>query len=88
MSMKHIDCKNYIHLDCEKGMCALTKVLLPIDGDGSDACPKFVQAPKCGCCLNFHDPDKYGIGTCKGLSKENWAFASCGAYGCDGFKQK
>lgn len=86
--MKHIDCKNYIHLDCEKGMCALSKMMLPIDGEGSDACPMFVPAPKCMFCANFHDPDKYGIGTCKGMKKENWAFASCGAYGCEGFVQK
>lgn len=84
--MKHYDCKNYTHLDCEKGMCALAKVIVPITGEGSDACPMFVQAPKCGCCKNFVDPDKYGIGTCKGLEKEDWAYATCGATNCKGFK--
>lgn len=38
--MKHNNCVNYINLDCEKGMCALSKVIVPIDGEGSDACPK------------------------------------------------
>ena len=23
--MKHVECINYINLDCEKGMCALSK---------------------------------------------------------------
>jgi hypothetical protein len=27
--MRHYDCKNYINLDCEKGMCALSKGLVP-----------------------------------------------------------
>jgi hypothetical protein len=51
--MTHFDCKNYIHLDCEKGMCTLTKAYVPVDGEGSQACPKFVQAQKCGNCANL-----------------------------------
>jgi 4-hydroxyphenylacetate decarboxylase small subunit len=84
--MTHFDCKNYIHLDCEKGMCTLTKAYVPVDGEGSQACPKFVQAQKCGNCANFADPDKYGIGTCKGMAKENWAYATCGAFACEGYQ--
>lgn len=84
--MKHIDCKNYINLDCEKGMCAISKMLVPIDGEGSDGCAAFIAAPKCGNCSNFVNPDNYGIGTCKGLEKENWAYATCGAFGCEGYK--
>lgn len=83
--MKHCDCMNYISLDCEKGQCALSKQLVPIDGEGSDACSKFVQAKKCGVCAHFTDPDTYGIGTCHGFEKENWAYASCGADGCGAF---
>lgn len=86
--MKHFDCKNYVHLDCEKGMCALTKMIVPIEGEGSDACPKFVQAEKCGVCACFSNPDKYGIGTCKGFEKENWAYNTCGANGCEKFKAR
>lgn len=86
--MKHTDCKNYINLDCEKGMCALSKKMVSIDGEGSDACPNFVRAAKCGCCCNFTDANKYGIGTCKGFTKENWAYATCGAFGCEHFKGK
>lgn len=86
--MKHFECKNYIHLDCEKGMCALNKMIVPIDGEGSDACPKFLCAAKCACCTFFKDPDKYGIGTCTGFEKENWAYSSCGATGCDRFEEK
>lgn len=84
--MKHYQCKNYINLDCEKGMCALSKAIVPIDGEGSDACPMFQAAAKCGNCANFVNPDKYGIGTCKGFEKENWAFSTCGAFGCDNYK--
>ena len=94
--MRHFDCINYINLDCEKGMCALDKVIVPIDklytsyplfiaidGEGSEGCPRFEAAPKCGNCKNFSDPDKYGIGTCSGYEKENWAYATCGAYSCE-----
>ncbi|MDY6029141.1 MAG: 4-hydroxyphenylacetate decarboxylase small subunit [Acidaminococcaceae bacterium] len=86
--MKHIDCKNYIHLDCEKGMCALSKNIVYIDGEGSDACPMFVQAEKCSCCSFFKDADKYGIGTCTGFDKENWAYGTCGASSCERFAMK
>jgi len=84
--VRHYDCKNYMNLDCEKGMCALSKGLVPIDGEGSQACPNFKQAEKCGTCKNFISPDKYGIGTCTGLEKESWAYAACGAFSCSGYK--
>ncbi len=86
--MKHYDCKNYVHLDCEKGMCALSKMIVPIDGEGSDACPMFTPAEKCACCKFFADPDKYGIGTCSGFEAPNWAYASCGASCCEHFATK
>lgn len=84
--MKHVDCVNYIHLDCEKGMCAFTKGIVPIDGEGSEACEKYEEAKKCGNCKCFQNPDKYGIGTCTGFEKENWAYASCGAFCCEQYK--
>lgn len=46
--MKHVECINYINLDCEKGMCALSKQIVPIDGNDSDACGHFQAAPVCG----------------------------------------
>ena len=86
--MKHFDCKNFVHLDCEKGMCALSKMVVPIEGNGSEACPKFIQAEKCGVCVHFANPDKYGIGICNGFEKENWAYNTCGATGCEKFKMR
>lgn len=86
--MKHIDCKNYTYLDCEKGLCALSKMMLPIDGEGSEACPRFVQAEKCGCCKHFLNPNSRGIGTCAGFEKENWTYATCGASTCEHFEMK
>ena len=88
MVMKHFDCKNYVHLDCEKGMCALSKTIVPIDGEGNEACPNFVAAEKCGNCAHFVNPDKHGIGTCTGFAKENWAYSTCGAYGCEKYKER
>jgi len=35
---------------------------LLLDGEGSQACPHFKQAEKCGNCKNFVNPDKYGMG--------------------------
>lgn len=81
--MKHRECINYINLDCEKGMCAIAKVIVPIDGEGSEACENFKEAPTCGSCRNFIEPDKYGLGTCKGFEKESWAYGTCGAFTCE-----
>ena len=63
--MKHVECINYINLDCEKGMCALSKQIVPIDGNDSDACGHFQAAPVCGNCACFADADKHGISICK-----------------------
>lgn len=84
---KHVECKNYIHIDVDKGMCALTKEYVPMDGEGSFACPKFVSMPVCGNCKNFKKPDNYGVGTCQGLAKEDWAYSTCGAQGCEGYEE-
>ena len=86
--MRHINCKNYISLDCEKGMCARCKAIVPIDGEGSKGCSEFRAADKCGNCKNFSNPDKYGIGTCTGLEKENWSCATMGAFTCSGYKAR
>jgi len=86
--MRHYDCKNYINLDCEKGICALCKAIVPIDGEGSEACPNFKPADKCGNCINFSNKDKYGVGTCKGLEKENWAYSTMNACTCSGYKAR
>lgn len=84
--MKHVDCVNYINLDCEKGMCALSKQIVPIDGEGSEGCPMFKAAPKCGNCACFQGADDHGIGTCTGFEKENWSYANCGAFCCEHYK--
>lgn len=86
--MKHNDCANFLSLDCEKGMCALTKMIVPLDGEGSDACPNFKEGFHCANCVSFKDPDKYGIGTCAGFEKENWTYAQNGAFCCERYKQK
>lgn len=84
--MKHYDCKNYINLDCEKGMCALCKAIVPIDGENSEACSNFKPANKCSNCKNFCHEDKHGIGKCTGLEKESWAYASMNASTCSGYE--
>jgi 4-hydroxyphenylacetate decarboxylase small subunit len=83
--MRHYDCKNYINLDCEKGMCALSKAMVFIDEEQQAACPKFVVAEKCGVCKNFQSMDTQGIGICIGFEKENWTYSSCGASTCKGY---
>ena len=80
--MKHCECANYLSLDCEKGMCALDKVIVPIDGEGSDACPRFKEGFFCRNCTHFANADKYGIGDCSGFEKENWTYALNGSFCC------
>lgn len=84
--MKHCQCIHYVNLDCEKGLCALSKCVVPIDGEGSESCPEFVQAKFCSNCVHFSNPDKYGIGTCSGFEKENWSYATCGAFSCEKYE--
>ena len=86
--MKHYECANYLHLDCEKGMCAITKMIVPSDGEGSDAWLNFKPGFMCQFCKNFSEPDKYGIGTCKGYDTENWAYGQCGAFSCEHFEKQ
>ncbi|MEG0813937.1 MAG: 4-hydroxyphenylacetate decarboxylase small subunit [Clostridium sp.] len=84
--MIHRECVNYINLDCEKGMCAISKSIVPIDLEGSEACEAFSAAPVCGNCRHFCEADKYGIGICKGFEKENWAYETCGAFTCEQYQ--
>ena len=87
--MRHYDCKNYINLDCEKGMCALLKTIVPIDGENSKACSKFKPADKCGKTANiFPIQTNIGVGKCTGLEKENWAYATMNACTCLGYKSR
>ncbi len=86
--MKHIDCANFLSLDCEKGMCAINKMIVPIDGEGSDACPRFKKGFHCATCANFSNPDSHGIGSCSGFEKVNWTYAQNGAFCCEHFAQK
>ncbi len=64
----------------KKGMCALDKTIVPIDGEGSDACPRFKEGFLCKNCAHFTDADKYGIGNCSGFEKENWTYALNGSF--------
>ena len=59
---------------------------VPIDGEGSNSCPKFVQAKFCSNCMHFSNPDKHGIGNCSGFEKENWSYATCGAFSCEKYE--
>ena len=86
--MKHNDCANFLSLDCEKGMCAIHKMIVPIDGEGSDACDAFAPGFFCATCANFSKSDSYGIGTCSGFEKENWTYAQNGAFCCEQYQQK
>lgn len=86
--MKHFECANFLHLDCEKGMCAKYKMMVPMDGTDSDACSMFEEGFMCRFCKHFTPTDKYGIGICNGFEKENWAYAQCGAFSCEKFKRK
>ena len=84
--MKHYECKHFLALDCEKGMCAVSRMIVPLDGEGSDACPNFECGKLCKFCVKFHDADAHGIGTCSGFEKESWAYGDCGAFCCENFE--
>jgi len=86
--MKHYECRNYLSLDCEKGMCAIDKAIVPIDGEGSDACPRFTDGFLCKFCKNFANADEHGIGTCSGFEQKDWAYADCGSFTCEKFNRQ
>ena len=59
----HRDCRNFAPVDVAKGICHLSKKVIPADGD---QCQNFDQIPKCRWCQNFKaDPDTVEIGTCE-----------------------
>jgi hypothetical protein len=68
-------------------MCAISKKIVPLDGEGSDACSNYREGFHCANCVNFSNPDKYGIGTCSGFERENWAYAQNGAFCCEHYSQ-
>ena len=70
--MKHCECANYLSLD----------------GEGSDACPRFKEGFLCKNCAHFTDADKYGIGNCSGFEKENWTYALNGSFCCEHYQQR
>lgn len=86
--MKHNECANFLHLDCEKGMCAKSQMMVPLDGPGSEACPMFKEGFMCKFCKHFGNADNHGIGECKGFEKENWVYEQCGAFSCEKFERK
>lgn len=88
MILKHCDCVHFLNLDCEKGMCSIRKEMIMIDGSESGVCEMFEAAKFCSNCINFSEPDKYGIGVCRGFEKENWAYATCGAFGCEKYQSR
>ena len=83
--MKHNDCKYFLNLDVQKGMCARTKQIVFLDGEGSEACPAFEKAKLCKFCKNYTNPDEYGIATCTGFEVEDWCYGECGAAACEHF---
>ena len=87
MAYKHCDCMYYLNLDVEKGMCALTKQFVRLDGEGSETCPNFTEGKLCKFCKNYKDPDQYGIATCVGFETEDWCYAECGASYCENFER-
>jgi len=86
--LKHKNCIHFLNLDCEKGMCAIKKEIIVIDGPEGEACEMFEEAKFCSNCKNFSEADKYGIGECSGFDIKNWAYASCGAFGCEKYTRK
>ena len=86
--MKHRECVHFLNLDCKKGMCAIKKEIVMIDEKEIADCPLFEAAKFCSNCKHFSNPDKYGIGSCHGFEKENWAYATCGAFGCEKYQGK
>jgi 4-hydroxyphenylacetate decarboxylase small subunit len=79
MKLNHNDCLNFCSIDAAKGICRLSKQTINID---SDICNSLVLAPKCNNCIHFDKPDDKGIGTCKGLEKEDWTFGGLCAVTC------
>ena len=81
----HSDCINFTQFDVFKGYCRKANGFVLID---TEICPAFEAKAKCKNCKNFCDANDEGIGTCKGLTKEFWAYAEMDAKTCEGYCAK
>ena len=86
----HRDCRNFAPVDVAKGICHLTKQMVPSDGD---ACPKFDRIEKCRWCANFTaDKGKIEMGMCEASGGKNVpkfiAYPDMVAVTCEMYKAK
>lgn len=58
----HRDCMNFAPIDVAKGICHITKKIVPAD---AEQCNAFERIAKCKYCQNFQaDKEKVEIGVC------------------------
>jgi 4-hydroxyphenylacetate decarboxylase small subunit len=81
---KHQDCRNYIPIDVEKGICNALQTEVPASMDG---CPNYIMMPKCKNCGNFQSVQEDGLGECAGFNKSYWAYADLRSTQCEGYLQ-
>ncbi len=83
MANCHMECWNYQAIDVVKGVCLKHNNIVDWQGE---ACPFFVQKPRCEHCASFSNPDEDNIGTCTGLSDGSyWTLGSRSATTCEGY---
>ncbi|MCX5783007.1 MAG: 4-hydroxyphenylacetate decarboxylase small subunit [Elusimicrobia bacterium] len=84
--MVHRDCKNYAPVDVVKGICHLSKNLVPSDGK---KCAKYIKLPKCKHCRNYiSDKAVKDIGTCKASKNKFMAYADMASAACGDYFEK
>jgi 4-hydroxyphenylacetate decarboxylase small subunit len=79
---RHTDCRNYIPVDVQLGICNRLKTQVPAS---MEACPQMELLPKCANCKNFSNVNDRNIGDCNGFKEPYWSYADLRAIKCDGY---
>ncbi len=79
----HNDCRNFAPLDVIKGICHLSKQVVPADEPNCDA---FDKMPKCRHCLHYTSADKEFTGTCGAVPTKPMTYPDLCGLQCEHFQ--
>ena len=79
---KNADCRNYAPVDVAKGICHITKQLVPADGE---SCERFNKLPKCKFCQQYIAGTEQYLGVCAAEESQLMTYPDLIAITCEWF---
>jgi hypothetical protein len=81
----HMHCRNYAPIDAIKGVCHVSKEIVPADGA---ACPSFDRLPRCSECEHYLPSDEQYLGICQATEGRPMTYPDLTAVTCEWFEWK